>query len=109
MLTASDSYGECCPPSHGGLHFGEGHHDLESWCAAQPGINSWLQADLGATHTVTGVATQGNPMFDEGVARYRLKVSTDGIAWTSVGDFDANSDSSSVVVRRASVGTGRPM
>ncbi|EDO44991.1 predicted protein, partial [Nematostella vectensis] len=72
-----------------------------AWCAGDS-YDCWLQVDLGGTHCVTSVATQGNPSGNNDyVKKYRLQYSLDGETWVTHEEngnqiFDANEDHDSV-------------
>jgi hypothetical protein len=62
------------------------------WCAESSG--SHMDVDLGAAKVVSGVVTQGREDKDEWIKRYRVEYSQDKSSWSTVGEFDGNSDRS---------------
>ncbi|XP_066275207.1 uncharacterized protein [Branchiostoma lanceolatum] len=75
-------------------------HAAGAWCANSPlNTNQWLQVDVGAETTVTGVITQGRPVGNQWVKSYKLRFSRDGTTWSTYLDklgrekvFSGNSD-----------------
>ncbi|XP_078576597.1 retinoschisin-like isoform X2 [Branchiostoma floridae x Branchiostoma japonicum] len=71
-----------------------------AWCAKDPlTTNHWLQIDVGAETTVTGVITQGRSDVSQWVTSYKLRFSRDGTEWSTYLDklgrpkiFAGNSD-----------------
>lgn len=53
-----------------------------SWCALPRDQNPYLQIDLGSSHVVCAVATQGNNAADQWVKSYQISTSKDGTNWT---------------------------
>ena len=83
-ITASSSKSMYFRPSEGRLN------DLHvrrkgsgGWCIAESAHNQdpYLQIDLGSSHRVTKVATQGHPVLQRWVSNYRLLYSTNGVNW----------------------------
>lgn len=77
-----------------------------AWCVRHNNVYQWLQVDLGTTHLVTAIATQGRQnLRDFWVTAYHLYYSTDGHDWKPVTDtngytaklFQGNKDRTSVV------------
>ncbi|XP_032243001.2 uncharacterized protein LOC116621138 [Nematostella vectensis] len=83
------------PPSNARLN------NSVAWCAGDS-YDCWLQVDLGGTHRVTSVATQGNPKGNNDyVKKYRLQYSLDDESWVTHEEngnqiIDANEDHNSV-------------
>ncbi len=64
--------------------------------------SEWMQIDLGANKTITGVVTQGRANFSAGqyVTSYKVEYSSDGTNWSWVDNenvFTGNSDSNTKV------------
>ena len=57
---------------------------VQAWSAATNAVNQWMQIDLGALMSVTGVVTQGRQDTDQWVTGYTISTSTDGNIWTPV-------------------------
>jgi hypothetical protein len=75
-----------------------------SWVAKTNEIGQWYQIDVGATATITAVATQGRPDAAHWITQYTIQFSTDAERWNSVLDengatknFGGNSDQTTVV------------
>ncbi len=95
----------------------EGHNTgkidgAQGWSPAERDLTEpWMQIDLGRVIPVAGVVTQGRRSQDytgsygmqtQWVTRYRVKVSTEGQAWTTLGGaegFVGNTDNDSRVER----------
>merc|ERR1719355_379653 len=64
----------------------------QAWSARWNRVGQWMQIDLGAVKTVSGVVTQGRRQ-GQWVTRYYVKYSTDGRRFYSVGgQFRGNSN-----------------
>merc|ERR1719456_1238688 len=64
----------------------------QAWSARNNRAGEWMQIDLGAVKSVSGVVTQGRKQ-GQWVTKYNVKYSTNGRKFTSVkGDFTGNSD-----------------
>ena len=48
-------------------------HGTSSWTAKRSDLNQWLAVDLRSLHTITRVATQGDPRSDRWVTSYTLQ------------------------------------
>ncbi|XP_048579514.1 uncharacterized protein LOC5502674 isoform X2 [Nematostella vectensis] len=74
-----------------------------AWCAGSGDVSPYLQVDLGSSHMICAVATQGDPSADQWVQTYRIDCSDDGANWTSYREnnttrkFNGNYDRNSVV------------
>ncbi|XP_048579427.1 receptor-type tyrosine-protein phosphatase S isoform X3 [Nematostella vectensis] len=73
-----------------------------AWCAGSGDVSPYLQVDLGSSHMICAVATQGDPSADQWVQTYRIDYS-DGANWTSYREnnttrkFNGNYDRNSIV------------
>lgn len=74
-FTASSDAGAESEPWNGRLKNGK------AWCAGSNDIKQYLQVDLGRVQTVSRVATQGHPVSQHWVTRYKVAYSVDGIFW----------------------------
>jgi len=55
----------------------------DSWCAAKDDANPYLQIDLGVTHVLCAIDTQGNSKADEMVTSFTIQTSISGVTWTN--------------------------
>eukprot|EP00794_Sanderia_malayensis_P003344 gene3344-3833_t len=99
-ITASSYLDRNFLPSYARLH-GNGHG---GWCAAKQDKNQFIQVDLTAMHTISGISTQGYKTYSDWVTSYNLQYkSDDDETWrlyslfNNVKVFKGNSDSNSVV------------
>lgn len=70
---------------------------VQAWSSRWNSFRHWMQLDLGASVTVSGVVTQGRANWNQWVTRYRVAISEDGGVWQHVGDMTGNRDRSSKV------------
>ncbi|XP_048579387.1 receptor-type tyrosine-protein phosphatase S isoform X5 [Nematostella vectensis] len=74
-----------------------------AWCAGSGDVSPYLQVDLGSSHMICAVATQGDPSADQWVPTYWIDYSDDGANWTSYREnnttrkFNGNYDRNSIV------------
>ncbi|XP_048579550.1 lactadherin-like isoform X2 [Nematostella vectensis] len=74
-----------------------------AWCAGSGDVSPYLQVDLGSSHMICAVATQGDPSADQWVQTYRINYSDDGANWTNYREnnttrkFNGNYDRNSIV------------
>ena len=68
-------------PYYGRLNENRGYG---AWCAkTATDRTDYLQADIGAVHSVCAVATQGVLIGSYWTTSYKVHLSTDGVTWTS--------------------------
>ena len=77
-ISASSKVNAGTPAKNGRLNYLYG----SSWCASPSDKNPYLEIDLGVTHIICAVSTQGNSRADEWVKTYKLQFYT-GVAWTN--------------------------
>ncbi|XP_048579368.1 receptor-type tyrosine-protein phosphatase S isoform X3 [Nematostella vectensis] len=74
-----------------------------AWCASLGDVSPYLQVDLGSSHMICAVATQGDSSADQWVQTYRIDYSDDEANWTSYREnnttrkFNGNYDRNSIV------------
>jgi len=73
-VTASSQKSPLEPPEYARLHFNKG-----AWTMEPIGNNPWLQVAFGTDTQVTGISTQGHPLFQYWVKSYSLRYSNDGL------------------------------
>jgi hypothetical protein len=65
----------------------------QAWSAEnQPGVEQWMEIDLGLPMEVSGVVTQGRHNLDQWVKTYKVSVKVDGEDWEELGEFPGNTD-----------------
>ena len=77
-ISASSKDNVRTPAKNGRLDYVYG----SSWCASPSDKNPYFEIDLGVTHIICAVSTQGNSRADEWVKTYTLQFYTGG-AWTN--------------------------
>ena len=77
-ISASSKVNAGTPAKNGRLNYVYG----SSWCASPSDKNPYLEIDLGVTHIICAVSTEGNSRADEWVKTYTLQFYTGG-AWTN--------------------------
>jgi hypothetical protein len=76
-ISASSQKNNSTLPGNARLNFISG----PSWCAFTGDSSPYLQIDLGSSHVLCAVATQGNHIADQWVTSYSLLLSNDGMNW----------------------------
>merc|ERR1712232_1138654 len=70
-----------------------------SWTAPSNAVGQWLQMDLGGDKVVGGIVSQGRHGSSEHVTAYKVKLSSDGKAWSDHGAvMDGNTDGDTKVI-----------
>ncbi|CAK0892174.1 unnamed protein product [Prorocentrum cordatum] len=71
---------------------------VQAWSSRYNSVGQWMQMDLGASVTVSGVVTQGRANWNQWVTSYEVATSLDGKHWKDIsGRFAGNSDRSTKV------------
>ncbi|XP_073259200.1 uncharacterized protein [Porites lutea] len=101
-ISASSKVNAGTPAKNGRLNYVYG----SSWCASPSDKNPYLEIDLGVTHIICAVSTQGNSRADEWVKTYTLQFYTGG-AWTNyeedgqvkifAGNIDRNTEKKNIL------------
>ena len=55
-----------------------------AWSARYNNQDQWVQADLGTTHRIESVTTQGRPSWPQWVTSYYISYSQDGANWVQI-------------------------
>ncbi|XP_031564451.1 EGF-like repeat and discoidin I-like domain-containing protein 3 [Actinia tenebrosa] len=101
QLTASTTYDGRYLPAYGRLNFKANvSYNSGSWAPKTLDFNQWFQVDLGSVAKVTGVATQGNPIYATWITSYGLQYSVDNSHYEDYEKgkiFSGNSDQNTVV------------
>lgn len=87
-MTASSHAGPGNEPWRARLDVG---FQSEAWRAGEDNSQQYLQIDLGTSHNITQVATQGSHVTNDScwVTRYNLSYSLDGSSWESYMENEA--------------------
>ncbi|CAH3135331.1 unnamed protein product [Pocillopora meandrina] len=100
-MTASSFYDSYQYPYYGRLNETRGKG---GWCPKNKSDGTeYLQVDMDEVRSVCGVATQGVLRLTEWTTSYKLRLSTDGITWSTYREtnfekvFTGNSDQTSIV------------
>lgn len=56
------------------------------WSARTNDVNQWIQVDLGAVRSVSGIVLQGRADYNQWVTKYKIQYSKDGINWQYIKD-----------------------
>ena len=78
--------------NQGRLHIKASGHYQAGWSAALNDLDEWFQIDLRIQTSVTAVATQGRPAFNQWVTKYKLQYSSDGNSFQVYKQQGQNSD-----------------
>ncbi|XP_048585889.1 uncharacterized protein LOC5504791 isoform X2 [Nematostella vectensis] len=98
-LASSSTKDGNTPASNGRLRYTGG----QSWCPSSGDATPYLEIDLGSSHIICVLATQGNPQADEWTTQFKIEFSVNGTSWQyfqSGGTdkvFTANSDRGTIV------------
>ena len=80
-MTASSFYNSYQYPYYGRLSETRGEG---VWCPkSRYDRTEYLQVDMDEMRSVCGVATQGTPSLTDWTTSYKLRLSTDGITWST--------------------------
>ncbi|XP_066027845.1 protein kinase C-binding protein NELL2 [Pocillopora verrucosa] len=100
-MTASSFYDSYQYPYYGRLNETRG---AGGWCPKNKSDRTeYLQVDMDEVRSVCGVATQGVLSLTEWTTSYKLRLSTDGVTWSTYREtnfekvFTGNSDQTSIV------------
>ena len=69
-----------------------GHGRTGGWSAKTNDVNQWIQADLGAIRSVSGIVIQGRSDYNQWVTKYQVQYSEDGVTWKYVKDDEQKND-----------------
>ena len=78
QILASSQFDIFHGATQGRLHIKASGHYQAGWSAAVNDLDQWFQIDLRIKTSITAVATQGRPAFNQWVTKYKLQYSSDG-------------------------------
>ncbi|XP_033105774.1 uncharacterized protein LOC117108037 [Anneissia japonica] len=102
-IQASSEWNAQHGPQRGRLNIRPDSGGIGSWSAQTNNLDQWIQANLGAVKTVTGVITQGRSGLDQWVTAFEVLYSNDGGDWQTVEEgghtlvFTGNTDQETAV------------